>query len=44
MLDRLPKEILSNIAHLLAQEDKVSLTYVSKKVYESVIPSLYQNL
>lgn len=44
MLDRLPKEVISKIAHSLAQEDKVSLTYVSKNVYGSIIPSLYQNL
>lgn len=44
MLDRLPNEIVSKIAQNLAQEDKVALTYVSKKVYGSIIPTLYRNL
>lgn len=44
MLERLPNEIVLRIARNLSQEDKTALTYVSKKIYQSIIPSLYQNL
>lgn len=44
MLQRLPNEIILRIASNLSQEDKIALTYVSKKSYQSIIPSLYQNL
>lgn len=44
MLDSLPGEIFNRVTSLISQEDKVSLTYVSRKVYSLTIPSLYRNL
>lgn len=44
MLDKLPNEIINRVATNLAQEDKISLTYVNKKLYQSILPSLYQNI
>lgn len=44
MLDRVPLELFDRIACLLSQEDRVSLTYVSKKLYQRIIPSLYGSL
>lgn len=44
MIDRLPKEIYHKIVSRLAQDDKTALTYVSKKIYDLTLPSLYQNL
>lgn len=44
MLDQLPYEIFRQIACKIPQEDKISLTYVCKKTYESIVPFIYQNL
>ncbi|EDZ73115.1 YDR131Cp-like protein, partial [Saccharomyces cerevisiae AWRI1631] len=44
MFDKLPYEIFKQIAWRIPQEDKISLTYVCKRSYESIIPFIYQNL
>lgn len=44
MLDKIPLELFNRISCLLSQEDRVSLTYVSKKVYQRILPSLYGNI
>ncbi|EDO18223.1 hypothetical protein Kpol_543p53 [Vanderwaltozyma polyspora DSM 70294] len=44
MLDRFPPEILENVLEYLGQEEKVSLTYVSRILYKHSIPSLYRHL
>ncbi|GAV48855.1 hypothetical protein ZYGR_0N02600 [Zygosaccharomyces rouxii] len=44
MLDKVPLELFDRIASLLSQEDRVSLTYVSKKVYQRTLPSLYGSI
>lgn len=44
MLDKLPYEIFKQIACRIPQEDKISLTYVCKRSYESIIPFIYQNV
>ncbi|CCF56856.1 hypothetical protein KAFR_0B05610 [Kazachstania africana CBS 2517] len=44
MLSKVPPEIFRRITCLISQEDKVALTYVSKKVYNLTLPSLYENL
>lgn len=44
MLDQLPQEVFTWITSTLAQPDKVKLTYVSRKSYHKVLPSLYSKL
>ena len=44
MFDKLPYEIFKQIACRIPQEDKISLTYVCKRSYESIIPFIYQNI
>mgnify|MGYP003365336280 CR=1 FL=1 len=44
MIDRLPEEIWEKVAFHLAQEDKTSLCYVSKKVNGRITPLLYRNI
>lgn len=44
MIDTLPAEIVRHVASFLSQEDKVSLSYVSRTMYDLVIPKLYENL
>lgn len=44
MLDKLPLELFNGVASLLSQEDRVALTYVSRKVYQKAIVSLYASL
>ncbi|CDF90539.1 ZYBA0S07-03356g1_1 [Zygosaccharomyces bailii CLIB 213] len=44
MIDKLPLELFNGIASLLSQEDKVTLTYVSKNAYQKIVVSLYANL
>lgn len=44
MIDRFPEEIWEKVAFHLAQEDKTSLCYVSKKVNNQITPLLYKNI
>lgn len=44
MIDSIPVEVFGKIALLLSQEDKISLTYVSRHIYDRTIPYLYGNL
>ncbi|CCK71893.1 uncharacterized protein KNAG_0I01020 [Huiozyma naganishii CBS 8797] len=44
MLDKLPREVIDRVAKYLGQEDKISLTYVSKEVRLGAVPRLYKNL
>ncbi|GAV53768.1 hypothetical protein ZYGR_0AK02700 [Zygosaccharomyces rouxii] len=44
MLDKVPLELFDRIACLLSQEDRVSLTYVSRKLYQRILPSLYGSI
>ncbi|CCD27004.1 uncharacterized protein NDAI_0J01120 [Naumovozyma dairenensis CBS 421] len=44
MLTKLPSEIYDRVLSLLPQHDKVSLTYLSHKIYDLTLPKLYQNL
>lgn len=44
MLDKLPYEIFEQIACKITQEDKVSLAYVSKRLYKLIVPFIYRNI
>ncbi|CAI4038013.1 hypothetical protein SMKI_04G3520 [Saccharomyces mikatae IFO 1815] len=44
MLDRLPYDIFKQIASIIPQDDKIALTYVCKKSYESILPFVYRNI
>lgn len=44
LLDQLPPEIFSTVAYYISQEDKTNLCYVSKSIYNSVLPFIYANL
>ncbi|CCE61248.1 hypothetical protein TPHA_0A01650 [Tetrapisispora phaffii CBS 4417] len=44
MLDKLPDELFSRVSEFLTQRDKISLSYVSKAVYDKILSSIYQNL
>lgn len=44
LFETLPSELVQKILSHLSQEDKVSLTYVSKSYYNHAIKSLYRNI
>lgn len=44
MLDKIPLEVFDRVTSFLSQEDRVSLTYVSRKLYHRILPSIYGSI